>query len=303
MTSDLTIIKHELCQLHDMGEDHPESPERLKVLGEVLSDYKTIEAKRATREQLLLAHRFDYIDMLEANVPSEGLAYLDGDTAMNKHTLNAAFHAAGAACQAVDLVINNESKSVFCATRPPGHHAEPDRACGFCFFCNPYIAARHAQEEHGVGRVAIIDFDVHHGNGTVACLRDQARDDIMYVSTHQWPLFPGTGNPQFEDDEGGLIVDVPLPESTNGEKIRQVYKDTIFPKIKAFNPELIIVSAGFDAHMDDPLAGFLLSDGDYFWLGENIKALKLPVVSLLEGGYNLSALKTSVKTYLSAFNE
>lgn len=303
MTSKQAIITHQICQLHDMGEGHSESPQRLKVLEPVFDQYEVFEAQKADDSQIMFAHRYDYIEYLRQNVPTDGLRHIDSDTAIGAHSIDAAEYGVGAACQAVDMVLSDKFKHIFCGVRPPGHHAEPNRACGFCFFCNPYIAVRYAQEKYGIGKVVIIDFDVHHGNGTAACVRDQARDDIMYVSTHQWPLFPGTGNPEMEDDFDGMILDVPLPAGAGSELFRSAYEDHIFPKIREFNPALLIISAGFDAHKDDPLAGFNLTDEDYFWIAGQIADFKLPVVSILEGGYNLEALKSSVENYLNAFND
>lgn len=275
----------------------------MDMLDNDLPELEIVEAPLATDAQLMHAHSQSYVDFIVSTSPKDGLIHIDADTAMGPHSLEAARYAAGGACKAVDLVMENKSDSAFVATRPPGHHAEYEKAMGFCLFSNAYIAARHAQEEHKVGRIAIVDFDVHHGNGTAAMIYQHMRPDIFYISTHQYPLFPGTGDPNVDDDAGGLILDIPLPAGTTGKTFYDVYKNTIVPALSAIKPELMIISAGFDAHKDDPIGGMRLDEGDFAAVTTLLKATAPKVVSILEGGYDITALANSVRAHLEALTK
>ena len=301
------VVTHPSCVAHDTGFGHPERPERLTVIMEMLDadlpDIEIVEGPAASDTQLMYAHPRDYIDDLMGKAPKDdGLVHIDPDTVLSAGSLEAARHAAGCACLGTELVMTGKAGAVFCAIRPPGHHAELDKAMGFCLFNNAYIAARHAQEKHGAKRVAIVDFDVHHGNGTADMIYQHKRDDIFYTSSHQFPLFPGTGDPQVDDDAGGLILDVPLPAGTGSEAFRAAWTDDILPRLKEFTPDLIIISAGFDAHKDDPVGGMHLDEGDFEWVTAQIKAVQPRIVSVLEGGYDLNALANSVRAHLVALS-
>ena len=305
--SDIIVITHDSCVKHETGFGHPERPERLTAILDMLKadlpDIPVLQSPAASDQQILAAHSRLYLDEVKAASPRAGLVHLDPDTAISPGSLLAAYHGAGAAIMAVDKVMGDEASAAFCAIRPPGHHAETDAAMGFCIFGNAYIAARHAQDRHGVRNVAIVDFDVHHGNGTADMIYQHARPDIFYASTHQFPLYPGTGDPRVEDDAGGLIVNVPLPAGTGSDDFRAAYTDIIFPAVKAFKPELLIISAGFDAHRDDPIGGMRLSEADFGWVTAGLKALAPKVISVLEGGYDLPALAGSVRAHLEALRD
>lgn len=288
-------ITHPLFLQHEMGSSHPESPARLQVLEQQLKSthlYERLQhysAQPAEREAILRVHHADYLAQLEQRAPREGLVWLDPDTAMNPYSLQAAFHAAGAGMQAVDLVMSREVQTAFCAVRPPGHHAEPGRAMGFCLLNNIAIAAAHALAGHGLQRVAIIDFDVHHGNGTEAMFRGDER--VLFCSSFQHPFYPGT---QLSHSNSN-IVHAPLTAGADSGAFRSAYLTTVIPAVERFAPELILVSAGFDAHQSDGMSGVQLIDEDYTWVSEQIIALaerhcQGRVVSLLEGGYTLPAL-------------
>lgn len=294
------LLTHRDCALHEMGEGHPESPDRLRAIWRALDRQEFTELIRdvppeATREQLERAHPPDYVDAILGIRPREGeYVALDGDTLMNAHTARAALLAAGAAVRAVDEVCTGAVRRAFCATRPPGHHAEHRRPMGFCLFANAVIAARHAQAAHGVARVAICDFDVHHGNGS----QDVVWEDpsILFVSSHQMPLYPGTG--AREEVGCGNVVNAPLPPGADGAAFRAAWERTLIPAIRDFAPGLLVISAGFDAHARDPLAQLRLSEADFAWVTEALCAAAEEscggrVVSLLEGGYDLEALAAS----------
>lgn len=300
-------LTHRDCALHDMGEGHPESPDRLRAIWQALDREEFGELIRdqpdeATREQLERAHPADYVEAILRIRPAEGeMVPLDGDTLMNAHSARAALLAAGAAVQAVDEVCTGQVRRAFCATRPPGHHAEHRRPMGFCLFANAVIAARHAQAAHGVARVAVCDFDVHHGNGT----QDVVGGDpsILFVSSHQMPLYPGTG--AAEETGCGNVVNAPLRPGSGGEAFRAAWAGTLIPAIRAFAPGLIVISAGFDAHARDPLAQLRLTEADFAWVTEALCAVAQEncdgrVVSLLEGGYDLHALAASTAAHLRA---
>ncbi|BFL64751.1 histone deacetylase family protein [Roseomonas mucosa] len=304
---DLLLLTHRACLGHDMGFEAMERPARLRVVLEALeaqcfSMLAREEAPRATREQLMRVHPASYVDTILATRPEgDGHVVIDGDTAMGSGSAEAALHAAGAGIAAVDAVMRGEFARAFCAVRPPGHHAEPARAMGFCLFSNIAVAARHAQEVHGAGRVAILDFDVHHGNGTQAVFeRDPS---VFFASSHQMPLYPGTGA---ASERGmGNILNVALPPGAKGDEFRAAWSERILPAVEGFSPGLILVSAGFDAHARDPLAHLRLTEADFAWVTGEICAVARRVcggrvVSMLEGGYDLDALARSVAAHVRA---
>ena len=299
------LITHLDCRLHDMGEGHPESPYRLDAIQDrliaagvdVLLEY--YEAPKAEMDQLLRAHARSYIEMLVDSVPSSGIAHLDPDTAMCPKTWDAALRAAGAGLLAVDLVMREQVVNAFCAVRPPGHHAERARAMGFCFINNIAVAALHAIEAWGLQRVAIVDFDVHHGNGTENIF--SGRPEVLMVGTFQHPFYPfsGTENP------AGNMLNVPLRAGSRGDVFRQVVSEQWLPRLHAFAPELICISAGFDAHEEEDMASLGFVAADYAWVTTQLKQLADQhaggrIVSMLEGGYALSALGRSVTAHIRA---
>lgn len=301
----ISIISHRECALHEMGLHHPECPARLSAIqDQLLSSGLDIiiqhyDAPLASREQLCRVHDPEYVDYIFQKAPEEGHSWLDPDTSMNPHTLPAALHAAGAAALAVDLVMTGKSKVVFCNVRPPGHHAEHNKAMGFCFFNNIAVAAAHALQVHMLKRVAIVDFDVHHGNGTEDIFREVP--EVLFCSTFQHPFYPDTGT----GDAPEHIINVPLPAGADGEAFRAAVESHWLPKLEAFQPELILISAGFDAHVEDDMANLCLVDQDYAWVTTEIKRIadkyaKGRIVSTLEGGYSLSALGRSVVAHLNA---
>ena len=256
-----------------------------------------LTAPAATREQIGRVHSVAYIDEIEAASPQSGLHFVDPDTALNPHSLTAARHAAGAVVLAVDLVLGGKHQSAFCAVRPPGHHAERRRAMGFCLFNNVAVGAAHALAVHGLERVAIVDFDVHHGNGTEDIFTDDPR--VLMVSTFQHPLYPYSGTRPHSSN----MVNIPLAEGSGGDEFRAAVRERWLPAFAAFRPELILVSAGFDAHREDPLAGLKLTDHDYAWVTRELLAVAERhsggrVVSTLEGGYALSALGRSAAEHI-----
>lgn len=302
----VAFISHYDCTRHEMGEHHPEDPKRLHAINDrfVASGLDMVlyqfDAPLAEKKQLLLAHDADYVESVFQSSPEEGLAWLDGDTAMNKHTLQAALRSVGGAMLGVDLLMEGKVKQVFCATRPPGHHAERHRAMGFCFFNNIAIAAYHAIEVHGLQRVAIVDFDVHHGNGTEDIVSGDER--ILFCSSFQHPYYPGSG----ADTDVPNIVNVPLPKLTDGAGFREAMIDKVLPRIREFEPELILISAGFDAHRADDMAGLNLLEFDYAWMTKELLAIaertaEGRILSALEGGYELHSLARSVEAHVKAF--
>ncbi|MEJ2566372.1 MAG: histone deacetylase family protein [Gammaproteobacteria bacterium] len=301
------FISHPACLKHDMGGYHPESPARLAAIedqliaGGVYGWLQRHDAPRASREQLARVHRSYYIDKIEAAAPREGIVYLDPDTAMNPFTLEAALRAAGAAVLGADLVMSGTVENAFCSIRPPGHHASRDQAMGFCLFNNVAVGVAHALAVHGLERVAIADFDVHHGNGTEDIFADDAR--VMLCSTFQHPFYPHSG-------AGGgneHIINVPLRAGTNGVGFRAAVWEHWLPALEAFQPQMLFISAGFDAHVDDDMSGLALVEADYVWVTQKLKAVAQAwgngrIVSVLEGGYDLSALGRSVAAHIKVLS-
>ena len=294
------IITHARCLEHRPGPAHPESPERLQAVLEALSDetFRGVprrDAPLATREQLARVHDAALMDSLFSLSPVDGLARIDADTVMSPASHEAALRAAGAGVAAVDAVLGGDAKRAFCAVRPPGHHATPSTAMGFCLYNSIAVAAMHALEAHGLQRVAIVDFDVHHGNGTQDAFVDEPR--VLYVSSHQSPLYPGTGLSSFDH-----VLNVPLPPNAGSAEFRAAYESTVFPALEAFRPQLVMISAGFDAHRLDPLASLELDAADYAWVTRRLIEIAERhsdgrVVSMLEGGYSLTALRESTAAH------
>jgi len=298
------LFTHADCVKHDMGDGHPESPARLKAVLNALqssglaSRLALLEAPEATREQLERVHRAEHVDFIFESAPQEGYAFLDPDTSMNPRSLPAALRAAGALVAATDLVMSGKAASAFCAVRPPGHHATPRAPMGFCLFNNVAIGAAHAIARHGIERVAILDFDVHHGNGTEDAFHEDPR--VMLCSTFQHPYYPFSG----ADSGNDHIINVPLPAMTDGRGFRAACERFWWPALERYKPQLVFVSAGFDAHRDDPLAYLKLGDEDYRWVTEKILELAARhangrIVSTLEGGYNTDALGRCVVEHVS----
>ncbi|HET9405224.1 MAG TPA: histone deacetylase family protein [Burkholderiales bacterium] len=301
-------ITHPDCLLHDMGAGHPECPARLRAIDDqliasgLINYLQQVEAPLATREQLGRVHKPAYLSALEEAAPRTGLVHLDPDTAMNPHTLKAALRAAGAAVLATDRVVSGELRSAFCAVRPPGHHAGSDFAMGFCLLNNVAIAAAHALAVHGLKRVAVVDFDVHHGNGTENIFRSDER--VMMVSTFQHPFYPYSGT----EGRSDRMVNVPLAAYSGGREFRAAVEQFWLPALDAHEPEMLFISAGFDAHRDDDMAMLNLVEADYAWVTGMIKAVaerhaKGRIVSSLEGGYELHALGRSVAAHIKVLGE
>ncbi len=296
------LLTHPACLGHDTGAWHPERPDRLRAVLAALehpdfAELRREEAPEAARVQLLLAHPEPYVDAILAQRPAPGRhVRLDPDTLMSTGSAEAALRAAGAACAAVDAVMKGEADTAFAAVRPPGHHAEPARAMGFCFFANAAIAALHARARWGIERVAVVDFDVHHGNGTQAIFeRDPA---LFYASSHQHPCYPGTGAAS-ERGVADNVLNMTLPPGTDGVGFRRAWEREGLPALAKFQPELLIVSAGFDAHRADPLAELHLNTEDFGWITDKLLDLAGGrLVSVLEGGYDLDALAASVAVHV-----
>jgi len=304
------LLTHPACLLHTNPPAHPERVERLKVVDAALSGarfapLRRVEAPDCVDADILLAHPKRYLDRVKTAAPARGYHALDPDTHMAPGTLEAAFRAIGANIRAVDMVLDGEVRNAFAAIRPPGHHAEAETPMGFCIFGNVSIAAKHALERRGLGRVAIVDFDVHHGNGTQNLVGDDAR--IFFASTHQMPLYPGSGAAS-ETGAHGNIVNVPLAPGSDGAVFRREVEARILPALRAHRPELILISAGFDAHRDDPLAQLNLLEEDYIWITNQLCDVADTcaggrVVSTLEGGYDLEALASSVAAHVDVLME
>ncbi|HLW05400.1 MAG TPA: histone deacetylase family protein [Azoarcus sp.] len=302
------IFSHPACYEHQPGSGHPESPARLKAVIDALkqpefSSLQWREAPLGTREQVLLVHTEDYVSGVEEVAPSQGTMPLDGgDTVMSPGSMEAVMRCVGAACTGVDVVLAGEVDNVFCATRPCGHHATPNRAMGFCIYNQAAIAGAYARERHLLERVAVVDFDVHHGNGTQDAFYEEP--GLFYASTHQAPLYPGTGL-RSETGAADNIVNVPLPPGCDSATFRDQVTKELLPKLRAFNPELLIISAGFDAHTLDPLAGLNFTDDDYRWVTEELKKVAEEccggkIVSILEGGYSLEGLASGTAEHVKA---
>jgi acetoin utilization deacetylase AcuC-like enzyme len=302
---EIAFISHPDCELHDTGTGHPESPARVRAVldylptREIWQQLTQHEAPLASREQLCRVHDKGYVDAVFAAEPSEGRVYLDPDTSMAPHSLNAALRAAGSVVKAVDLVMSDGPNHAFCCVRPCGHHAEVARPMGFCLFNNVAVGARYAQDQYALKRIAILDFDVHHGNGTEDIFRDDP--SVFFSSTFQHPFYPGSG----ADTHSDHIVNVPLPAGTRGDRFRAAFEEQILPALNSFKPELLFISAGFDAHDDDPLAQLCLHEEDFAWATGKISEVadefaQGRVVSVLEGGYSLPALARSVEAHLQA---
>jgi len=302
------IYTHPACLDHRPGDHHPESPARLLAVLTALKapDFAAAQwrdAPLATIEQLVLVHTPEYVESVQARSPSKGLRALDaGDTIMSPGTLEAVLRCVGAACAGVDAVVAGEADNAFCATRPCGHHAEADRAMGFCVFNQAAIAAKHARVAHGVNRVAVVDFDVHHGNGTQQAFFDDP--DLFYGSCHQSPFYPGTGA-RHETGVAGNIVNVPLARGCDSAMFRTRMTADLLPALRRFEPDLLIMSAGFDAHHQDPLGGLGFTDDDFHWITREL--LKVAddsaagrAVSILEGGYSLEGLATGAGAHVRA---
>jgi len=299
----VAFISHPACRLHQMGAGHPEQPARVGAIADQLHGRRLYDfldhhdAPRATVEQLARVHPREYIERVSMKSPEDGLAFLDPDTAMCPETLEAALRAAGANVLAVDLVMSRAARRAFCNVRPPGHHAERERAMGFCFFNNVAVGAAHALDAHGLERVAVLDFDVHLGNGTEDIFRDDRR--VLLCSSFQYPLYPDMNPPSVP----GHIVNCPLPAGSGSEAFRAAITGQWLPALEAFAPQMVFISAGFDAHAADPLADLKLSGADYAWITD--RACEIAnrhaggrIVSTLEGGYDLAALATSAATHI-----
>jgi len=301
----LAYITHASCRLHEMGSYHPECPARLDAIHDRLissgldAHLQHYEAPEATDEQLARVHGQDYLEMIAESSPASGVHYLDPDTALNPYSESAARHAAGAVVLATDLVMRAECDTAFCAVRPPGHHAERNRAMGFCIYNSLAVGVAHALAEHDLERAAIVDFDVHHGNGTEDIFSDDPR--VIMVGSFQHPLYPYSG---FENVAENMH-NVPLSAGTDGEVMRRAVTDVWLPALNAFRPQILFISAGFDAHREDPLANLKWSDADYTWVTQQLTAVAGEhcdgrIVSSLEGGYALSALGRSATLHVRA---
>jgi acetoin utilization deacetylase AcuC-like enzyme len=300
------LVTHPDYLKHDAGRGHPESPERLKAIEAHLHktglmDQLTAVAVAHPDEAGLApwidaAHAAGYRDALHRAVPPQGIRYLDADTGLSPGSWPAALAAVGGALSAVDEVISGRVNNVFCAVRPPGHHAESGRGMGFCLFNNVAIAARYLQRRHKVGKVAIVDWDVHHGNGTQDVVRGD--ETILFVSLHQWPLYPGTGGP---NEQAPNVVNIPLPAGTGDDGYAAAW-ETVSRSVTAFEPDLLLVSAGFDAHADDPLADMELTADGFRELARSAAQLAPRVAAVLEGGYNLRTLPDLVEAALEGFS-
>ncbi|MDZ4142613.1 MAG: histone deacetylase family protein [Methylotenera sp.] len=301
-------ITHPACLKHDMGADHPESPARMhaiedQLIASGLLDFLSgHEAPQASKAALARVHAIEYIEWIFSQSPSAGMVDLDGDTLMNPYSLNAALHAAGAVIKGVDLVMSGQAQNAFCNIRPPGHHAGRSRASGFCIFNNVAVAAAYALEHHGLQRVAIADFDVHHGDGTEEIFHDDPR--VMLCSTFRHHYYPYCG----ADSGNDHIINVPLAAGSSGVEFRAAVTEQWLPALARFQPQLLLISAGFDAHWEDDMGGLALREADYFWVTERLKCIAKQyandrIVSALEGGYALHALGRSVMAHIKSLSE
>ena len=299
----VAVISHHKCGSHNMGEHHPEAPQRLSAIQDQLLSsgleyvIKQFDATPIDRNIIELAHDKEYVDYIFNNAPLEGTFSIDDDTQMTPSTLSAALLSAGAAVNAVDKIMAKEITSAFCATRPPGHHAERDKGMGFCFFNNIAIAAAYAKKKYNLKRVAIVDFDVHHGNGTENIVKD--KKGFLFCSTYQYPFFPF----EMQESDTPPIINTPLPATTRSAEFRQAIREHWLPALESFKPQMIFISAGFDAHTEDDMSQISLTEADYQWVTEEVKYIadhysEGRIVSTLEGGYSLSALGRSVVAHL-----
>ncbi len=302
------LFSHPACAGHDPGPDHPENPGRLKAvldgLGEAFSTLQAVNSEPAAVDQVKRAHDPAFVDRLLASIPAEGRQFVDPDTVVGPASGHAALAAAGAVIGAIDAVWAGQAHNAFCAVRPPGHHAESDRAMGFCLFNQIAVGARHALRLVDCERVAIVDFDVHHGNGTQQIFYREPR--VLYASTHQMPLYPGTGSAA--ETGVGNIVNVPLAPGSGSAEFRAAYAERVFPAVDEFDPDLVLVSAGFDAHRLDPLAGLNVEDEDFAWVTAGLARIAAThcggrIVSALEGGYHPRALAASAAAHVGALLE
>jgi acetoin utilization deacetylase AcuC-like enzyme len=301
------LITHAACLAHQTPAGHPERPDRLRAIEQALEaeKFQTLareQAPLADPEVIALCHPMDYVEAIRNASPEEGMVRLDADTSMSSGSYEAALRAVGAGMKAVDEVMTGKAANVFVAVRPPGHHAETARPMGFCLFNNAAITARYAQKAHGAERVAIVDFDVHHGNGSQDIFWSDKT--VMYCSTHEMPLYPGTGAVG-ERGEFNTIVNAPLRAGDGGEKFREAFESVILPRLREFKPDLVVISAGFDAHTRDPLANLNLVEADYSWVTQKLMEIadssaQGRIVSLLEGGYDLQGLSRSVAAHVTA---
>ena len=301
------LISHPACTDHITPPGHPERPDRMRAVEEALADERfqnlaRVEAPMADGDIVSLAHPMEYFEAIRSASPSEGMVRIDADTSMSPGSFEAALRCVGGATLAVDEVMNQKAANAFVATRPPGHHAETAKPMGFCFFNNAAIAARYAQKRYDVERVAIVDFDVHHGNGSQDIFWDDK--SVMYCSTHEMPLYPGTGAVS-ERGEHNMIVNAPLRAGDGGEKFREAVDSAILPRLRNFRPDFLIISAGFDAHTRDPLANLNLVEADYTWVTQRLmqiadESAQGRIVSLLEGGYDLQGLARSTAAHVTA---
>ncbi|MEM7070559.1 MAG: histone deacetylase family protein [Pseudomonadota bacterium] len=311
----LALITHLDCMLHQMGDHHPESPARLKSILDAINEDVQLKkinhytAPKADLADLQLVHPRSYIEHIFSKIPKshhgDDLVMLDGDTSVCFKSADAALRASGGLNKACDLVCKGQYNHAMALVRPPGHHAEPNRSMGFCLFNSIAIAGFYLQKKYQIKRICILDFDVHHGNGTQEALWD--KEQFLFISSHQMPLYPGSGY-QHERGVYHNILNVPLNSNSDGRLMRQQYEKIVFPQIDAFKPDFILVSAGFDAHVDDPLAQLEWEDDDFYWLGARLKEMANihcdgKLVATLEGGYHLKALGRSVKCFLAALNE
>jgi acetoin utilization deacetylase AcuC-like enzyme len=303
-------ITHPIFLEHDTGKGHPERADRLRAIDKVLShdlftSLRREEAELADFSVIERVHAHSYVETIRKSAPADGQIYLDGETMMSSASLEAAQRAVGAGLRAVDAVMNKEAQTAFCAVRPPGHHAEPRHAMGFCLFNNIAIAGLYARDKHGAERVAVVDFDVHHGNGTQAAFWSDK--NLFFASTHQMPLYPGTGHAN-ETGIADNIVNAPLRPGDDGKMFREAFTSRILPALANFAPDIVLISAGFDAHRDDPLGNIGLVEADYAWATYQVieiahKYAGGRVISLLEGGYDLRALAQSVAVHVKALIE
>src|SRR6266568_2885092 len=301
------LLTHRASLDHATPPGHPERADRLRAIAEVLSEPRFNELARGeapegSLDSVTLCHNEHYIEELRHIAPKSGMIYLDGDTSMSPGTWEAAMRGVGGAVAATDAVMSGTQDNAFVAVRPPGHHAETNKPMGFCFFDNAAIAARHAQRKYGIARAAVVDFDVHHGNGTQDIF--WADKSVMYCSTHQMPLFPGSGATS-ERGEHDTIVNAPLASEDGSAKFRAAFENLILPQLQKFSPELILISAGFDAHYRDPLASLNVKAEDFGWVTRKLmdaanSSAGGRVVSVLEGGYDLQGLKESVAAHVTA---